>query len=254
VGKPPSKYLYRCCISSFLRDAIADKINERGSIDRFQAVVVADERTLARYLSKEETPASCGGSCSHDQLEWVEFFKQAEPFLASCKAAGRSLLSALSQLRNDDVPHQVTRRFLSHQCRQITKALDLEHVHKLRRDGSGTLSNLKERSQWLAGSRDVKRNVSFSEASFNSVERVSRRLEQLKQERAERLKELARFNTLKEEAEELLSWFRKAGEDSLSSLGSKLRSAGDVAGVKEVANDFEKLDFIAWVSDKNDGT
>jgi vacuolar-type H+-ATPase subunit I/STV1 len=131
-------------------------------------------------------------------------------------------------------------------CRQITKALDLEHVHKLRRDGSGTLSNLKERSQWLAGSRDVKRNVSFSEASFNSVERVSRRLEQLKQERAERLKELARFNTLKEEAEELLSWFRKAGEDSLSSLGSKLRSAGDVAGVKEVANDFEKLDFIAW--------
>ncbi|XP_068911391.1 puratrophin-1-like isoform X4 [Tenebrio molitor] len=213
---------------------------------RIQAVVVADERTLARYLSKEETPASCGGSCSHDQLEWVEFFKQAEPFLASCKAAGRSLLSALSQLRNDDVPHQVTRRFLSHQCRQITKALDLEHVHKLRRDGSGTLSNLKERSQWLAGSRDVKRNVSFSEASFNSVERVSRRLEQLKQERAERLKELARFNTLKEEAEELLSWFRKAGEDSLSSLGSKLRSAGDVAGVKEVANDFEKLDFIAW--------
>jgi hypothetical protein len=238
VGKPPSKYLYRCCISSFLRDAIADKINERGSIDRFQAVVVADERTLARYLSKEETPASCGGSCSHDQLEWVEFFKQAEPFLASCKAAGRSLLSALSQLRNDDVPHQVTRRFLSHQCRsvylilsrvnspvhdsvasimndesnrlpcrQITKALDLEHVHKLRRDGSGTLSNLKERSQWLAGSRDVKRNVSFSEASFNSVERVSRRLEQLKQERAERLKELARFNTLKEEAEEVsLLW------------------------------------------------
>jgi hypothetical protein len=238
VGKPPSKYLHRCCISSFLRDAIADKINERGSIDRFQAVVVADERTLARYLSKEETPASCGGSCSHDQLEWVEFFKQAEPFLASCKAAGRSLLSALSQLRNDDVPHQVTRRFLSHQCRsvylilsrvnspvhdsvasimndesnrlpcrQITKALDLEHVHKLRRDGSGTLSNLKERSQWLAGSRDVKRNVSFSEASFNSVERVSRRLEQLKQERAERLKELARFNTLKEEAEEVsLLW------------------------------------------------
>jgi hypothetical protein len=53
---------------------------------------------------------------------------------------------------------------------------------------------------------------------------------------------------------QLLSWFRKAGEDSLSSLGSKLRSAGDVAGVKEVANDFEKLDFIAWVSDKNDGT
>ncbi|XP_063910546.1 uncharacterized protein LOC135127835 isoform X3 [Zophobas morio] len=213
---------------------------------RIQVTVVTDESTLLQYLSKEETPASCGGSCSHDQLEWVEFFKQFEPFLASCKTAGRSLLSALSQLRNEDIPHQITRRFLNHQCRQITKALDLDHVQKLRRDGPKTLSSLKERSQWLGGSRDVKRNVSFSEASFNSVDRVTRKLEQLRQERMERLKELARFNTLKEEAEELLSWFRKAGEDNLNSLTLKLRSAADVVGVKEVANDFEKLDFIAW--------
>lgn len=97
--------------------------------------------------------------------------------------------------------------------RQITKALDLDHVQKLRRDGPKTLSSLKERSQWLGGSRDVKRNVSFSEASFNSVDRVTRKLEQLRQERMERLKELARFNTLKEEAEEV-SLFRIVFEES----------------------------------------
>lgn len=89
--------------------------------------------------------------------------------------------------------------------RQITKALELEHVQKLRRDGGNALRNLKERSQWLSGSKDVKRNVNFAEASFNSVDRVTRRLEQLKQERVDRLKELARFNSLKEEADEVSS-------------------------------------------------
>ncbi|XP_044258934.1 uncharacterized protein LOC123007598 isoform X3 [Tribolium madens] len=213
---------------------------------RIPAIVICDEQTLSKYLTKDETPASCGGSCSHDQLEWVEFFKQVEPFLASCKAAGRSLLSVLSQLRNEDLPHQVTRRFLNHQCRQISKALDLEQVVKLRKDGPKTISSVKERAQWLSGSKDVKRNVSFSEASFNSVERVSKRLEQLRQERVERLRELAKFTSLREEADELVSWFRKAGEDNINSLTTKLKSAADVLAVKEVADDFEKLDFIAW--------
>ncbi|XP_008197482.2 puratrophin-1 isoform X1 [Tribolium castaneum] len=213
---------------------------------RIPAIVICDEATLCKYLTKEETPASCGGSCSHDQLEWVEFFKQVEPFLTSCKAAGRSLLSVLTQLRNEDLPHQITRRFLNHQCRQISKALDLDQVMKLRKEGPKTLANLKERAQWLSGSKDVKRNVSFSEESFNSLERVSKRLEQLRQERVERLKELAKFTSLREEADELVSWFRKAGEDNISSLTTKLKSAADILAVKQVSDDFEKLDFIAW--------
>lgn len=79
----------------------------------------------------------------------------------------------------------------------------MDQVQKLRKEGPKTLANLKERAQWLSGSRDVKRIASFSEASFNSVERVGKRLEQLRQERAERLKELARFTSLREEAEEV---------------------------------------------------
>lgn len=47
---------------------------------------------------------------------------------------------------------------------------------------------------------------------------------------------------------QLVSWFRKAGEDNLNSLATKLKSAADILGVKQVADDFEKLDFIVWVS------
>ncbi|RZB62213.1 pleckstrin -likey domain-containing family G member 4B-like [Asbolus verrucosus] len=45
---------------------------------------------------------------------------------------------------------------------------------------------------------------------------------------------------------QLLAWIRKAGEDGLDSLTLRLRAVGDVAGVKEVANDFEKFFFVAW--------
>ncbi|XP_018567154.1 triple functional domain protein isoform X3 [Anoplophora glabripennis] len=213
---------------------------------RVQVIFVSGEASLNKYISRDQAPASCGGSCTHDQLEWVEFFKQLEPFVAACRSAGKSLLSTLSQLRNEEVPHQITRRFLNHQCRQITKALESENIQKLGREGNKTLTSLAERSQWLANSADVKRCNSFANDSYNSVEKVTKRMEQLKQERIERLKELARFRTLQDEADELLSWTKKVGEETLNSLTLLLRSAGDSAGVKEVANDFEKFFFNAW--------
>lgn len=92
--------------------------------------------------------------------------------------------------------------------RQITKALESETIQKLRRDGNKTLSSLAERSQWISSSKDVKRAVSISYDSCNAVERVTKRLEQLKQERMERLKELARYKTLQDEAEEVSDTFK----------------------------------------------
>lgn len=85
--------------------------------------------------------------------------------------------------------------------------MDSETVQKLKREGNKTLTSLAERSQWLAGSQDVKRGTSFAYDSFNAVERVTKRLEQLKLERMERLKELARYRTLQEEAEEVNTKF-----------------------------------------------
>lgn len=81
--------------------------------------------------------------------------------------------------------------------------MESETIHRLKRDGNKTLTSLAERSQWIASSKDVKRTTSFAYDSFNSVERVTKRLEQLKQERMERLKELARYKTLQDEAEEV---------------------------------------------------
>lgn len=41
----------------------------------FQYHVLDDIDGLRHFLDEEQTPAECGGPTSHDQLEWVEFYK-----------------------------------------------------------------------------------------------------------------------------------------------------------------------------------
>lgn len=90
--------------------------------------------------------------------------------------------------------------------RQISKALQLDCLQKLRREGRSILANLEERSQWLPSSSDVRRYTKLAADSYTSVDRVAQRLEQLAQERKDRLKELARLRTLQDEAEEVRSY------------------------------------------------
>lgn len=87
--------------------------------------------------------------------------------------------------------------------RQITKALEFDNVQRLRRDGRNTLNSLEERSQWLASSKDVQRAKTYACDSFNAVERVTKRLEHLKQERMDHMKELAKFRNLQEDGDEV---------------------------------------------------
>ncbi|XP_066257641.1 puratrophin-1-like isoform X1 [Euwallacea similis] len=220
--------------------------DSRTLASQVEAILVTEESSLKEYLAQDQTPASCGGTCIHDQLEWVEFFKQLEPFITTCTSAGQSLLKTLSHLRSEEVPPQVTRRFLNHQCRQISRALDSETIQRLRREGNKTVTSLAERGQWLASSRDVKRSTTFASDSYNAVERVTKRLEQLRLERMERLKELARYRTMQDEAEELLQWTKNVGDEKIGNLTLLLCSSADSKGVKEVANSFDEFFFIAW--------
>lgn len=40
-----------------------------------QCHMVRDVSDLNTYIPEDQTPSACGGRTSHDQLEWVEFFK-----------------------------------------------------------------------------------------------------------------------------------------------------------------------------------
>lgn len=47
---------------------------------------------------------------------------------------------------------------------------------------------------------------------------------------------------------QLLAWIRKVGDETLRSQAILLRTAAEVAGVKDIEKDFEKFYFDAMVS------
>ncbi|KDR23948.1 hypothetical protein L798_08872 [Zootermopsis nevadensis] len=167
---------------------------------RFKVHVVTDERDLCQYISEDQTPVNCGGRSTHDQVEWVEFYKEVEPFLGQCHACGRRLVSVMSELRSTEGQRQVTRRQLHHQHRALTRALTDPELQRLRREGNATLARLEERSQWLPASEDVRLSAERARRLFVEVDRAARRLEQLAEGRRERLRDLARVRALEDEA------------------------------------------------------
>ncbi|XP_045464093.1 uncharacterized protein LOC123673564 isoform X3 [Harmonia axyridis] len=219
---------------------------EKTVTNRIQTVTVTDAPTLKKYIKNIHLPRICGGESQHDQVAWVAYFQELEPFLGNCKSTGRSLLSTLSKLRSEEVPSQITRKFLNHQCRQISKALQMDCLKELRANGSKILAHLDEQAEKLPDSADVQRKTKFARVSFDAVIQVAERLEKLERERSERLKELAKFRTFQKEVSELITWTRQVADETLNNLVLLLRSSTDSASVKEVTLDFEKFFFGAW--------
>ncbi|XP_021923306.1 uncharacterized protein LOC110831512 isoform X4 [Zootermopsis nevadensis] len=209
---------------------------------RFKVHVVTDERDLCQYISEDQTPVNCGGRSTHDQVEWVEFYKEVEPFLGQCHACGRRLVSVMSELRSTEGQRQVTRRQLHHQHRALTRALTDPELQRLRREGNATLARLEERSQWLPASEDVRLSAERARRLFVEVDRAARRLEQLAEGRRERLRDLARVRALEDEATQVLSWLCRKGDETLK---RHTELATNLPAIKEQELDFEKFYFIS---------
>lgn len=57
-----------------------------------QCHMVRDVSDLNSYIAEDQTPSACGGRTSHDQLEWVEFFKVRWTLFSTIVAFTSSLL------------------------------------------------------------------------------------------------------------------------------------------------------------------
>ncbi|XP_058837694.1 uncharacterized protein LOC131693672 [Topomyia yanbarensis] len=79
---------------------------------------------------------------------------------------------------------------------------------------------------------------------YQEVDRAARKLEQLTEQRRERLREMTRQRALDDEINEVISWIRNDGSQSLHSYNesSTLESANRV---KEISQEFEKFYFIS---------
>ncbi|KAK9882426.1 hypothetical protein WA026_021458 [Henosepilachna vigintioctopunctata] len=129
---------------------------------------------------------------------------------------------------------------------QIAKALQSDDLRKLQKEGPTILNSLDEKGKKLVDSADVKRKMNFARTSFDTVDNVAQRLEQLEKERQDRLTELAKFKTYQKEIAELTQWIEKNADETLANLVTLLKSCTNAAGVKEVTINFEKFFFTAW--------
>ncbi|KAI5700602.1 hypothetical protein M8J75_001039 [Diaphorina citri] len=209
--------------------------------------VLDDIDGLRHFLDEEQTPAECGGPTSHDQLEWVEFYKEYEPFLSQCHSCGRSLVTTLSDIRDVTASHDpddvtTNRRSLVASHRAINRVLSDAALCKLRRDGHRTLTQLEERAHWLPYSEDVKICVERADRLFAEVERGAKRLEQLCQKRKEKIREQQRLKALHTETTEVLSWLKSKGATTLKRHASL---ASTLPALKAQEQDFEKFYFIS---------
>nr|CAD7201677.1 unnamed protein product [Timema douglasi] len=174
------------------------KGNTRLETSKIRCQVIKDETNLRQLLPEDQLPTSCGGRTSHDQIEWVEFYKELEPLLSASHACGRRLAAAMADLRaTEGAP---TRRQLHHQHRALARALADPELHRLRREGIGALGRLQERAHWLPASEDVRLGTERARQVFTEVDRAARRLEQLSEGRREKLRELARVRALEDES------------------------------------------------------
>lgn len=197
---------------------------------------------LFAYIPIECAPKVCGGQHEHNQTHWREFFAIMEPLQNQCLASGRQLVSVLGDIRSADNQGPPTRRQLYAQHRALSRALMDADLQNLRRKGQNTITRLQELEQCISG-HEVNRHslatnskpsepstasqndhsMPFNQLTCNNkpsqthvanrlyelvtifveVDRAARRLEQLTEQRRERLREITRQRALEEEINEV---------------------------------------------------
>lgn len=182
-----------------------------------------------------QIPSTCNGQHQHNQLQWRNFFVALEPLKSQCLVAGRRLVSVMGEIRASDHQGVPSRRQLYAQHRALSRALMDPDLQNLRRKGHANLTRLKEIARCIganadtvnqrsladggenatprivageiddavAGSVDVAVRLAEVITIFDEVDRAARRLEQLTEQRRERLRELTRQRALEDEINEV---------------------------------------------------
>lgn len=191
---------------------------------------------LFDYISPEYAPKACNGLHVHNQSLWREFFVTMELLQNQCLSCGRDLVAVMNEIRLSDGQGAPSRRQLYSQHRALSRALMDSELQCLRRKGQQTITRLQSLSKSISSSdtaADRRRVGEATEASrsfgnrnlqktpknpcehvthrlnavmaiFVEVDRAARRLEQLTEQRRERLREITRQQALEDEMNEVI--------------------------------------------------
>ncbi|XP_055707443.1 uncharacterized protein LOC129804301 isoform X2 [Phlebotomus papatasi] len=219
------------------------------------------DSSISNYISPRNILRAHGGECDHDQQQWREFFIALEPIQSQCISVGKKLVTVMGDIRNSDQQGVPSRRQLHSQHRALSRALMDPELQNLRRKGLATLSRLQERAQRISdrtpqaeddNHRTEEESCELDHVAmrlqevvtiFHEVDRAALRLEQMTEQRRERLREMTRQRALEDEINEVLTWMRNDGDESLHKYTQVPLESGDI--IKDQEQDFEKFYFIS---------
>lgn len=168
---------------------------------------------LFDYIPRECAPKMCNGTHEHNQALWREFFVTLELLRNQCFESGQHLVSVMNEIRLTDSFGLPTRRQLYSQHRALSRALMDSELQCLRRKGQITLTRLQSLAKSISSNTDkskteylnchVVQRLNEVTAIFGEVDRAARRLEELTEQRRERLREITRQKALEEEIKEV---------------------------------------------------
>lgn len=174
----------------------------------------------------------------HNQSLWREFFVTLELLQNQCLSCGRDLVAVMNEIRLSDGQGAPSRRQLYSQHRALSRALMDSELQCLRRKGQQTITRLQSLSKSISNGGDatngewrrvsvdtdatrqfgknnhvqktttnpcehVTHRLNAAVAIFAEVDRAARRLEQLTEQRRERLREITRQQALEDEMNEV---------------------------------------------------
>lgn len=174
----------------------------------------------------ECAPKLCNGTYQHNQALWREFFVTLELLRNQCVSVGQDLVSTMNEIRLTDSLGLPSRRQLYAQHRALSRALMDSELQCLRRKGQITLTRLQSLVKSISSAdktSKMRHSMNHTEPSskseysnchvshrlnevtaiFGEVDRAARRLEQLTEQRRERLREITRQKALEEEIKEV---------------------------------------------------
>lgn len=180
---------------------------------------------LFDHIPPECAPKICNGTHIHNQSLWREFFVTLELLRNQCVSVGQDLVSVMNEIRLTDSLGMPSRRQLYSQHRALSRALMDSELQCLRRKGQVTLTRLQSLAKSISSndktstnhhnhtaeptyisdysSRHVFHRLKEVTAIFGEVDRAAIRLEQLTEQRRERLREITRQKALEEEMREV---------------------------------------------------
>lgn len=191
---------------------------------------------LFEFIPSECAPKICKGTHIHNQALWREFFVTLELLQNQCISCGQDLVAVMNEIRLTDSLGAPSRRQLYSQHRALSRALMDSELQCLRRKGQVTLTRLQSLAKSISSCDNANTNqnhhhhhhrrsisietrrtnataenenchvfhrLSEVTAIFGEVDRAAKRLEQLTEQRRERLREITRQKALEEEMREV---------------------------------------------------